>query len=55
VSQASPPGEAEYVGRVVAALVAKGEIGASQVAKTTARLREIWRETDPATHSDNKG
>jgi hypothetical protein len=39
-------GEAEFVGRTIAALIIKGEIGASQIAKTTARLREIWRETD---------
>jgi hypothetical protein len=54
-SQASPPGEAEYVGRVLTALIAKGEIGANHIAKTTARLREVWRETDPSTHSDKKG
>jgi hypothetical protein len=42
-SQASPPGEAEYVGRVLTALIAKGEIGANHIAKTTARLREVSR------------
>jgi hypothetical protein len=46
-SQASPyPGGAEFVGRTIAALIIRGEIGASQVAKTTARLRQIWRDSD---------
>jgi hypothetical protein len=41
-------GEAEYVGRVLAALIIKGEINGAQIANTTARLRKIWREADLA-------
>jgi hypothetical protein len=56
-SHLSPPasGEAEYVGRVMAAFIIKGDITGAHIAKTTARLREIWREADPTAHSDKKG
>jgi hypothetical protein len=41
---ASPhPGEAEYVGRVLAGLIAKGECDKAQVATATAFLRKVWR------------
>jgi hypothetical protein len=41
---ASPhPGEAEYVGRVLAALIAKGECDKAQVATATTFLRKVWR------------
>jgi hypothetical protein len=46
------PGEAEYVSRTIAALIIKGEIGASKIAKTTARLRQIWRESNPGEERD---
>jgi hypothetical protein len=38
------PGEAEYVGRVIAALIIKGEITVNQVPAYTMRLREVWRQ-----------
>jgi hypothetical protein len=38
------PGEAEYVGRVLAALIAKGEVTVNQVPAYTMRLREVWRQ-----------
>lgn len=41
------PGEAEYVGRVLAAFILKGEFQTHQMQAFTARLRKIWRETDP--------
>jgi hypothetical protein len=45
LSQASPSsGEAEYVGRIIAALIIKGEIGVNQVSVYTIRLREVWRQ-----------
>jgi hypothetical protein len=37
-------GEAEYVGRVLAALIAKGEVTVNQVPAYTMRLREVWRQ-----------
>jgi hypothetical protein len=37
-------GEAEYVGRVLAALIAKGEITTNQIPAFTMRLREVWRQ-----------
>jgi hypothetical protein len=46
--EVSYPGEAEFVGRVLGALIIKSEIGANHIAKTTTRLRQIWRLTDPA-------
>jgi len=42
---ASPnTGEAEYVGRVLAALIAAGMIDKQQIAAATAWLRKVWRE-----------
>ena len=41
---ASSSGEAEFVGRVLAALIIKGEVTASQVPAYTMRLREVWRQ-----------
>jgi hypothetical protein len=45
-SHLAPPqaGEAEYVGRVIAALITKGEITANQIPAFTMRLREVWRQ-----------
>jgi|SRR5215475_12448127 len=36
-------GEAEYVGRVIAALIASGGIDKTQIATATRWLRNIWR------------
>lgn len=45
-TQASPhPGEAEYVGRVLAALIAKGEVDKDKIAAATGWLRKLWRQT----------
>jgi|SRR5215475_832225 len=44
-SQASPSGEAQFVGRVLAALIAKGEVEKSQIAAATEWLRKVWRDT----------
>lgn len=48
-STRSPPasaaaGEAEYVGRVLSALIAKGEVNKAQIATATHWLRSLWRE-----------
>jgi hypothetical protein len=43
---ASPVGEVEYVGRVLAALIIKGEVTVNQVPAYTMRLREVWRQSD---------
>ena len=42
----APPttGEAEYVGRVLAALIAAGTIDKQSIAAATAWLRKVWRE-----------
>lgn len=40
-------GEGEYVGHIIAAKILKGDIQDKQLASFTARLRQIWRETDP--------
>jgi hypothetical protein len=37
-------GEAEYIGRVLAALIMKGEVTVNQVPAYTMRLREVWRQ-----------
>lgn len=37
-------GEAEYVGRVVAALIAKGDLDKAKIPEATAWLRKLWRE-----------
>lgn len=36
------PGEAEYVGHVLAALILKGQIEKNQIATATAWLRKLW-------------
>jgi hypothetical protein len=41
---AASSGEAEYVGRVLVALIIKGEITAAQIPAFTGRLREVWRQ-----------
>jgi hypothetical protein len=41
-------GEGEFAGHVVSALILKGEITMKQIASHTARLRQVWRETDPS-------
>ena len=41
---ASPAGEAEYVGRVLAALIAAGSVDKQSIAAATAWLRKTWRE-----------
>lgn len=44
--QASPfPGEAEYVGRVMAALIAKGDLDKTKIPEATEWLRKVWRTT----------
>jgi len=40
----STTGEAEYVGRVLAALIAAGTIDKQSIAAATAWLRRVWRE-----------
>jgi hypothetical protein len=48
--RASPsPGEAEFAGRTIAALIIKGEISGNHIAKTTARRARSRRQTDPTT------
>jgi hypothetical protein len=37
-------GEAQYVGLVLAALIAKGEVEKTQIAAATQWLRRMWRE-----------
>jgi biotin carboxyl carrier protein len=45
-------GEAEFVGRVIHALILKGEIMPKEVAAYTRRLREVWRESEPRAYSE---
>ena len=45
---ASPStGEAQYVGRVIAALIAKGDLDKNGIAAATHWLRQLWRQNEP--------
>src|SRR5215471_10254567 len=40
------PGEAEFVGHVLAALITKGEVEKAQIAVASDWLRKVWRQSE---------